>query len=227
MIGIVFVIFSFLTVYTHYIDIIVDLFHGIRYTFYDLPNIYFLPVYPCNIMMWMNVIMIPFMFKRTKFTTYFADFIFIVGTLCGFCGLVLNTNFLDNPDFLNLYSLKAILSHVFLLYTCISLKVFNVAKIKTIPNLIACVCGGSTFILCNLYSNFVLRSLGREEVDSMFFKGASEELQFVNFYTIAIVGFILILIGTTIYETKVYPLEERWYYRFKVQKGEESHERNS
>ena len=219
-VALVFMTFSLLTVFTHYIDIIVSLLNGHAYTLQNLPNIYFLPVYPCNIMMWLNVIMIPLMFKRGKFCQFLANFIFFIGSGCAFFGLILNENFLSNPNFLDLYSLKAIVSHVFLLYACISLKVFNVFKIQTIQSVLSGLFGIFIFLISNIYTNAILKKLNRETVDSLFTKGLNDQFKFINFYSIIVIALIILIVVTTIYETKVYPLKERWYYRLKERREE-------
>lgn len=208
--NIAFLIGALLTTLTHYLPIIIGLVKGEHYTLMTLENNYYLPVWPCNMLMWLNMIMIPFMFKRGKVIEIVSPFIFFFGTLGATLGLVANINYFHTPDWTDLSIVKGLVSHVFLIFTCVSVKVFNLFKIRTVNTIISCFVGITAFVLCELFSNYILTLQGKDTVDALMLYGSSYG-KWINFFTVAPIVFILLLTITTIYEIKVLPIEDRWY----------------
>lgn len=213
--ALVFMGFSLLTAITHYIPVFVEWFKGTPYTMENLPDIYYLPVYPCNMMMIANLLFIPAVFFNGKVTRILATFLFIFGCFCGFFGLVLNFNFLDDPSWSNLVGIKSIISHVFLLYTCISLCVFGYVDFRTLPSIVSSVIGLAYFIGCFLFTRAVLSAKGEDvsNFDPLYLHGANENLRWLNLYLFVPLVLVVLLAATTIYENKTLPLEQRWYHK--------------
>ena len=88
-------------------------------------------------------------------------------------------------------------------------------KVDTINNLISCLIGAIIFILCGLYTTAMLKALNRADVNAMFLKAPYEKIPFFNFYTISIIGVVILLSITTLYEKKFYPVEKVWYNRLR------------
>ena len=220
-----FMSFSLLTTITHYIPVFVEWFKGTPYTMDTIPDIYYLPVYPCNMLMFANLLFIPFVFWNSKATRLLATFLFIFGCFCGFFGLVLNFNFLDDPTWGNLVGIKSIVSHVFLLYTCISLCVFGYVDFRTIPSLASSLIGLAYFLGCFFLSKSVLSARGEDvsNFDPLLIHGLSEELHALNLFLFIPLVLVTLIALTTLYETKALPLEQRWYFKFthaRKEKGE-------
>ena len=221
--GFFFLAFVLATIFTHYFSLIVDAFKGVTYTIETLPTIYYLPVYPCNMIMWANLLFVPFVFKPNTITKFGAPFLFILGSACAFFGLILNFNFLDDPSWGNIVGIKSIVSHVFLLYSCVSLGVFGHVEARMVPCVVSCTIGLGYFIACSFISNGVMKASGIEPVDSLYIHGVNENLPWLNLYLFVALSLISIVIVTTILETKRLPKEERWYGRLKKQ-GADNHD---
>ena len=229
--GIIYTIFSVLTTIIHYIPVFIELFKGTPIPFNELSDIYYLPVWPCNMMMWAYMLFIPFVFKKNKVSDLLAPFLFVFGSICGFFGLVLNFNFLDNPVWENIVGIKSIVSHVTLIYSAISLMVFGYVDFRTIRSLLSSLIGLEFFLICHLLCIGVLTLQGKDlsNFDPLFFHGFSENARWLNIFLLVPLGFFALMIATTIYESKRLPLEERWYYKFKklFSKKEKIDDRNS
>lgn len=194
--NILFIITSLLTVIIHYLPFIVSLFKGKILT----DNIYYLPVYPCNVIMWLNIIMCFFIKKKNVVFQTLADFSFFCGTICGLIGLFLNENFLNNPIFLDLINIKGLFSHVVMIFTCLSIGVFKWIKVNTLRNTIHLLIGCFIFVICHLYTNLILKLRGLEKVDAFYINKMFEKGAYLNFFTISLLGLIIIIVGTKIYE---------------------------
>ena len=86
---------SILVVAIHYSSLYVDFFLNGGEAVVE--NNMLLPIYPCNIVMWLLVVVAFMKDKSNKIFHYLAHFTFIVGTVCGVIGVVFNINFLNNP----------------------------------------------------------------------------------------------------------------------------------
>lgn len=214
----IFIVMSLLTVLLHYIEVIINLIRGVDFEFTS--NLY-LPVYPCNAIMWLNVIIIFFIFKKGKVFEVLATVSLFIGTTCGIIGLSFNENFLSNPVLSDIGILKGLLSHATMIFCCLSLGVLGFVKIRVIRSTLYSLFGFVYFFLCDLYSNFVLRLRGLEEVDNYFIRGSMEEVPFINFYTISLIGLILLILITFAYELVFVEKEERSFYNLK-KKGDEN-----
>ena len=220
----VFIIVSILTVIIHY----TGMFYNMSKTDnYVLEDTMFLPVYPCNVMMWITLILCFLIKRKGKVFIVLSEFAFFAGTLCGFIGLSFNTNFLNNPNLLDYDIFKGLLSHVTLIFSCIYLFVMGYVKVDTLRNLLSCIIGALIFIICGLYSRFMLKTLNRDVVNSMFLKAPYENMPFFNFFTISLIGVILLITITTLYEIKFYNKDQVWFNRIKNKKMKEGQEENA
>ncbi len=194
--NLIFIISSILTVIIHYLPFIVSLFKGHILT----DNIYYLPVYPCNVIMWLNIILCFFLKKKNVVFETLADFSFFCGTLCGLIGLFFNENFLSNPVFFDLISIKGLFSHVVMIFACLSLGVFKWIKVNTLKNTLHLLIGCLIFVFCHFYTNLILGLQGLEKTDAFYINKMFEKGAYLNFFTISILGLILIIVGTKLYE---------------------------
>ena len=215
--NIIFITGSILTVFIHYLEALVFLITKKPYEF--SPNMY-LPVYPCNAIMWLNIIMIPFLFKKGKVFEILATISFFIGSMCGIIGLSFNENFLRTPSLSDIGILKGLLSHGVMIFTCLSLFVLGKLKINTIKNTLYSLFGFLYFIICYFISNTVLGLRELEKVDYYYISSSMENASFINFYTISIIGLVLLICFTLIYERVMYDEEDRtvYYLKKKVKK---------
>ena len=214
----IFIVMAIITVLIHYSAMFVHFYNG---DFFIEDNL-FLPVYPCNVMMWINFILIFLIGKKNKAFKILAEFSFWSGTICGFIGLCLNKNFLNTPLFSDYDILKGLLSHVTMIFCSVYLGTCGYVKIKTIDNFKSLLIGCVILALSSFVSDYILEQMGREAVNGMLLKPL-EETPIANFYCISLAGAILFFVISTIYESYVYK-EEAWFKT--IRKREEKDERS-
>lgn len=201
---------AIVTIIIHYSIILFDYFMGNPI---QIDNTMYLPVYPCNVMMWVALV-IGVINKDGKVFSYLSEFMAFAGTICGVIGLGFNTNFLNNPDFSDYSILKGLLSHVTLLYSSLYLFVMGYIKVDTIHNLISVSIGGLIYVICGVYSRIMLKALNQEMVNTMFLD-FNPENPIENFFVIALLGFIILVVIGSIYETIFFEEENRWYHKLR------------
>ena len=214
----IFIVMAIITVLLHYSGMFVHFYNG---DFFIEDNL-FLPVYPCNVMMWVNFVLIFLIGKKNKAFKVLAEFAFWCGTTCGLIGLCFNKNFLNDPYFSHYDSLKGLLSHATMIFCTVYLGFCGYIKIRTLDNLKSLLIGAVILIICSLGSDFILEQIGREPVNGMLLK-PMEETPIANFYLISFAGLIIYLTISTIYEAIVYK-EDVWYKT--IRKREENNERS-
>lgn len=205
----IYIVIAVITVVLHYSEVIYYLIKGIEF---EVTSNLYLPVYPCNAIMWLNVIIIFFIYKKGKVFDVLATISFFIGTTCGIIGLSFNENFLNNPVLSDIGILKGLLSHATMIFCCVSLFVFGFFKISMVRSSLYSLFGFLYFFLCNLISNIVLRFRGLEEVDNYYIKESMPGVSFINFYTIGLMGLTLLIIITFVYELVCVDKENRSYY---------------
>lgn len=208
-----------ITVIIHYSNIWVEFFTtGGQNT---VESNHILPVYPCNVVMWMLLIVSLIKNKNRVIFKLLADFCFYGGIVCGVIGLVFNANFDANPTLLNYNVLKGMLSHSTMLFGCLYLMVGGYVKIGMF-NVLSVIFGLGTFVCCGLLVNWLYTKFGMTPIDGMFL--LSNPYFPVSPMILGIVAIILMFIILALYENRL-PKEERWYSRLKKYIEEEIKER--
>ena len=201
-------IVSLVVVAIHYSSLYVDFFSTGSAMIED--NM-ILPVYPCNIIMWMLVIVAFFKNKDSKVYKVLSEYTFIAGTFCAFVGVAFNINFLNDPNLANYDILKGLLSHSVLLFGTIYLGVFDYVKIRVKSTSISIIIGLLMFSLCGILVNTLYYLFDIPSVNAMFMlEPPLPSLPFFNFFTLGLLGILLVFIGLNIYERFALPKEERW-----------------
>ncbi len=193
-----FIIVAVITVLIHFTSVFVSVIKGEPI---ELLDTYYLPVYPCNIIMWQNLVialLIAFRWKG-KVLNVLANGTFFIGTVCAFVGIALNENFLSNPSFTDLDILKGLLSHVTLLFCSLYVFVGKFFSVTGLKNFMPLVIQALIFGLCGVYTNKVKAILGHNDVNSMFMERPPfENLPFINVYTcvpvILLIFFVIFLV---------------------------------
>lgn len=204
---------AIITVVIHYSSLWIDFFtNGIAVV--EAPML--LPIYPCNICMWLLLICAYFKDKNTKIFKIICEFTALAGTLCGFIGTIINENFLNNPDFSNFNILKGLMSHTTMVFCCLYLIVMDYMKIRVISNLFSCFCGLVFFVVDGIIINTLFAAFKLPEVNSMYLLHKPfPDIPFLNFFTIGIIGLFIGFIFCFIYEMIALKSNERWYYKLK------------
>lgn len=158
------VLSAVLTVLLHYSNLLVNYFqNGGSAT---IENNHILPVYPCNVVMW--VLLVAALLKNKQGIVFrtMAEFCFWAGSLCGIAGIVFNINFAGNPTLSDYYILKGLLSHSTMLYGCLYFKVGKFIKIRP-SNAFSVAAGILLFFVCGLGVNRLYERFGMNPPDGM------------------------------------------------------------
>lgn len=156
--------FAILTVILHYSDIWVDYFRTGGYTY--VASVHILPVYPCNVMMWMLLIAAQMKNKQCLLFQMLSEFCFYGGILCGLLGITLNVNFDNTPTLADYGVLKGLLSHSTMLLGCIYMKVGKYFTVQP-SNAVSVAAGAGIFVLCGVIVNGLYDLFGMEAPDGM------------------------------------------------------------
>ena len=158
---------AIITVVIHYSNLWVNYFaSGGSVT---IENNHILPVYPCNVMMWMLLIAALMKNKHGLAFRMLSEFCFYGGILCGVLGIVLNENFGNNPTLTDYSVLKGLLSHSTMLLGCIYMKVGKYFTVQP-SNAFSVAAGASVFVLCGIGVNRLYDHFGMEAPDGMFLR---------------------------------------------------------
>lgn len=171
-----------------------------------------LPIYPCNMVMWLLLITAFIKNKESKLFLHLAEFTFLVGTFCGVVGVVFNFNFLNNPTFKDYDILKGLLSHSVMIFGTVYL--YDYVKFTVRNTMKSIIYGLLLFTFIGFSINTLFKIFGIPSVNSMYLEYPPfEEIPFINFYTIGLFGLILCFIGLNIYEYFKYEKSSRWLYQ--------------
>ena len=204
---------SVAVVVIHYSSLYVDFFSNNGNAMIE--NNMILPVYPCNIIMWLLLIVSLMKNKESKIYKALSEFTFIGGTLCGVIGVLFNINFLNNPDLGNYDIFKGLISHSVMIFGTIYLFVFDYVKLEVVRTMKSIIFGLIIFVICGLTINILFAIFNIPSVNAMFMlEPPLPDLPFFNFFTIGLLGLILSFIGLNIYEHFALPKEQRWIYKY-------------
>ena len=202
-------IVSVTVVIIHYSSLYIDFFANKGQAMVEHNLI--LPVYPCNIVMWMLLIVAFFKNKNSKVYRILTEFTFLGGTLCGLVGVIFNINFLANPDLTNYNIFKGLISHTVMIFGTIYLGVMGYVKIRVKNTTESIFWGLVIFSVIGLIINVLFYIFDIPGVNAMFMmEPPFKDLPFINFITIGISGMLLSFIGLNIYERFALPKEARW-----------------
>jgi len=198
-----------ITVIIHFSDLWVSFFQTGGNTYVESVHIF--PMYPCNIIMWMLLILAFIDNKKGKLFTLLAEFCFVIGLVCGIIGILLNKNFDANPTLSDYDVLKGLLSHSTMIFGCFYLFTAGYVKPK-ISSTLSLAFGFTVFAVCGLTMNALYSAFGMNSPDGIWIKG----VPYLNVSSL-ILGFLVLVIYFLIFallELRL-PQEERWYYKLK------------
>ena len=202
--------FAIITVAIHYSNLWVDYFaSGGTAT---IENNQILPVYPCNVVMWMLLVASLLQNKKGLLFQMLGEFCFYGGTVCGIVGIVLNANFGNNPTLADYDILKGMLSHSTMLFGCLYMLAGHFIQIRMF-NAVSVAAGLGTFVLCGVAVNRLYEHFGMTPPDGMFLR--SNPYTSVSPIVLGIVAVALLFCGLAIRELRL-PKEERWYSKLNL-----------
>lgn len=193
------------TVIIHYSNLWVDFFANGGSANIEANHI--LPVYPCNVVMWMLLAAALIKNKNNVVFKVLSEFCFFVGSICGVIGIMFNANYDATPTLANYYVLKGLLSHSTMLFGCIYMLVGKYFKISFF-NLFSVILGLIVFTLCGLGVNALYVCFGMTPPDGMFM--ISNPYFPVSIILLAAIALIVFAVILALYELS-FPPEKRWY----------------
>ena len=200
---------ALLTVIIHISDIWVGYFKSGGDV--SVESVHILPMYPCNIVMWMLLITAFIENKDGKLFRLLGEFCFVVGTLSGVIGILLNENFDANPTLTDYYVLKGLLSHSTMIFGCLYLFVGGYVK-PGISSTLSLFFGFGTFVVCGLLVNLLYGAFGMESPDGIWLNG----VPYLGVSSV-VLGFFVVVIyfaAFALCELRL-PKDERWYSKIR------------
>ena len=208
--------FAVITVIIHYSSLWIDYFTtGVAVA--SPPML--LPIYPCNICMWLLLIS-AFIKKRDNFAyRSLAEFTFWAGCVCGFVGILLNEQFAYNPTLSDYGVLKGLLSHSTMIVGAALIASLGIVKIR-VKNVLSVALGLLLFGIDGAAINALYAHFNLPPCNAMYFL----EPPFSNmpWFTTSVIGLIAIFVTfvlSALYEQIFVPKNERWYMQFGLKKN--------
>ncbi len=197
--------FALITVAIHYSNLWVEYFANGGSV--EVENNHILPVYPCNVVMWMLLAAAFMKNKQGVLFQMLGEFCFIVGFFCSVLGIALNVNFDHDPTLANYSVLKGLLSHSTMLVGCLYMRVGGFIRIRMF-NVVSVAAGLAVFVTCGLGVNALYDAFGLTAPDGMFLR----ENPYVPIPTVILgIGFIIfVFLCLHLAELRL-PKEQRWY----------------
>lgn len=200
---------AIITVAIHYSSLWVDYFTTGGNAVIE--NNQILPVYPCNVVMWMLLIAsLTGNKKRLRFQIL-GEFCFYVGMVCGIIGIVLNANFANTPTLADYDILKGMLSHSTMLFGCLYILVGGFIRVRVF-NVVSVTAGLGSFVICGVGVNKLYEHFGMEPPDGMFLK--SNPYTHTSPIILGIWAVMILFVFLALWELRL-PQDERWYTKLK------------
>ena len=203
---------AIITVILHYSGLWVDYFSTGSA---QVDSTLLLPVYPCNICMWMLLIVAFFKNKESKIYKVLCEFLALGGTVCGLIGLFANEIFLSDPNFLDYSSLKGLLSHSTMIFGTLFILTQGYVKIETISMTISTGIGLLIFAIDGLIVNTLFSICKLDPVNAMYMLEFPFDIPGGSFITLGILGVLVAFIFSNIYEFIFIEKDERWYHKLR------------
>ena len=205
---------AILTVILHFSSLYVDYFSGIENPGVEQPML--LPLYPCNVAMWLLVIVAFHKNKSGKLFDFLAMATFYLGVFGGVIGIVFNQNYIATPDMADWGILKGLLSHSTMLFGCIYLLIGGYVKIA-VSNMLYVFLGLLLLVSDGAIIIFLHWIFGLELPNSMYLLEIPfESMPWLNVVTIGILAMVIIFTATALYEQFAFKKEDRWYSKIKT-----------
>lgn len=200
------------TVFLHYSSLWVDYFTTGKA---EVNSTMLIPVYPCNVCMWMLLIVAFTKNKDSKIYHILTEFLGLAGTVCGMIGLFFNDIFLSDPNFFDYSSLKGLLSHSTMIFGTLFILTQGYVKIETISMTISTTIGLVIFAIDGLIVNTLFSICKLDSVNSMYMQEFPFDIPGGSFITLGILGVLVAFIFSNIYELISKPSNERWYHKLR------------
>lgn len=211
---------SILTVVVHYSSILYHFIaEGDATTVIVHNPQYLLPIYPCNVVMWLCVLVAFIKDNKSKLFVALVEFITFFGILSGVIGMSLNFDFIANPTFLDYDVTKGMFSHSLMILNCCLFAVFGYVKISTPRNMISILIGIAILWIVGSYNNLtfeLLTDYSLASINSMFLVCSPfDGIPWLTFYPIVGMMLVLYFIFFNTFELIAFKKGNRWFEKLK------------
>ena len=198
---------AILTVVIHFSSLYVDFFSTGSAT---IENTMLLPIYPCNVAMWLLVISSFFKNKQSKIFSYIAEFTFYLGVAGGIIGILFNDIYSSNPNLADWGVLKGLLSHSVMLFGSIYLLAGGYIKIR-VKNVLS-VMFGLLFLLLDGGIIIGLYKIANLHPPNCMYllENPFSAIPWFNTYIIGLISIVVVFAITALVEQIALKKDERW-----------------
>ena len=210
---------SLATVLMHYSILIYHCFVGTALEYlHEEPDL-LLPIYPCNLVMWIAVLFAFLKDKRSRIAEFLGDYIFWFGLISALVGMFANVDFINNPTLTDFNSTKSILAHCTLLFNILLLALFGYVKVDLRRNMRSILFSILMMLFTGLYCNLLFAALVSKEAaydeNSMFLLHSPfDGLEFLTYPVIALIAIPLYFGLFVLCDYFAYEKGNRFYNRF-------------
>ena len=170
-----------------------------------------LPIYPCNIAMWLLLATSLIKNKNNRGFKFWAEFTFYLGVIGGVFGIIFNPNYRNNPDLTDFHIFKGLFSHSTMAFGCLYLLVGNYIRIR-VDNVLTTI-GAVIIMIANGYLVIGLFKICKLTPPNCMFllENPVPNWPWFNIYGLGALAIFAIFLFTSIYELIALPKEQRWY----------------
>lgn len=173
------------------------------------------PIYPCNVSMWLFVVLAFMKNKKGKAFKIIAEFNFFLGIIGGVIGIMFNEIYSNNPNLLQWDVLKGLLSHTTLLVSSFYLLVGGYIKIG-VHNVLSVLVGLGVLLVDGGLIIGIYRLAGKTPPNAMYLlEKPFANLPWVNTWTLGLIAIILVFVIGVICENVFEEKEDRWYSKLR------------
>ncbi len=181
------------------------------------PNL-ILPIYPCNVVMWLALALGLLKNKKSKWAAFLIDYVFWFGLISALVGMFVNVDYFREPTLRNYDVTKGIVAHAMMLLNVLALPVLGLVQVKLERNLWHIFLSTVMMYAIGLYCNLVFTVIGSAElaysVNSMFLLHSPfPEAPFLRYPLIALTAMVFYFLLLAACELFAYQKENRWYHR--------------
>ena len=219
--NILLIIAPIITLLVHYSQFIYDVMTGgdIMAHLSANPNLY-MPLYPCNIVMWLTLVFALLKNKNSKFGEFCVDFIFWFGVAAAVVGMFANEDFIRTQSIADYAILKSIIAHATLLFNVLLLPIFGYVKIDVKRNfkniIISLFVMGAIGAYCTLIFHTLVSEAQAYFINSMFIVHSPfAGLDFLTYPVVALVAIPVYFVIFVLCDLCAHKKGERFYNRKK------------
>ena len=210
-----------ITLLVHYSQFIYDVMTGgdIMAHLSANPNLY-MPLYPCNIVMWLTLIFALLKNKNSKFGEFCVDFIFWFGVAAAVIGMFANEDFIRTKSIADYAILKSIIAHATLLFNVLLLPIFGYVKIDVKRNfkniIISLLMMGIIGAYCTLIFHALVSEAQAYFINSMFIVHSPfAGLDFLTYPVVALIAVPVYFVLFVVCDLCAHKKGERFYNKTK------------